>query len=261
MPIINRFDPNRPNPIPGLVKSLPGLTGTAPGTGPGVLAVATSGDGVDAFSDSGSGVDATSKSAEAVHAETNSPTFAAVAGFNRNPNGTGAAIYGEKAGNAGHAGFFAGPVHVTGTITTDSDVVLSNGDCAEEFDLAEQGPVEPGMVMVLTDAGEVTQSQEPYDKRVAGVVSGAGSYRPAIVLDKRTTDRRRVPLALLGKVYCRVDATNGAIAVGDLLTTSSTPGHAMRLSDPTRGFGASLGKALRPQKEGRGLIPILIALQ
>jgi len=95
----------------------------------------------------------------------------------------------------------------------------------------------------------------------AGVVSGAGSFRPAIVLDRQTSHKQRVPVALLGKVYCRVDASNGAIAAGDLLTTSSTAGHAMRLSDPLRGFGASIGKALRGHSEGSGLIPVLIALR
>jgi hypothetical protein len=58
-----------------------------------------------------------------------------------------------------------------------------------------------------------------------------------------------------------VDARYGAIAVGDLLTTSPTVGHAMKAADPRRAFGAVLGKALRPMPSGRGLLPILIALQ
>jgi hypothetical protein len=58
-----------------------------------------------------------------------------------------------------------------------------------------------------------------------------------------------------------VDAQYGAIEVGDLLTTSSTPGHAMKTCDPLKAFGAVIGKALRPLTEGQGLIPILIALQ
>jgi hypothetical protein len=35
----------------------------------------------------------------------------------------------------------------------------------------------------------------------------------------------------------------------------------MKASDPTRAFGAVLGKALRAHSEGRGLVPILVALQ
>ena len=65
----------------------------------------------------------------------------------------------------------------------------------------------------------------------------------------------------MGKVFCKVDATYGAIEVGDLLTTSPLPGHAMRASDPLQAFGAVIGKALRPHRVGHGLIPMLIALQ
>jgi hypothetical protein len=75
------------------------------------------------------------------------------------------------------------------------------------------------------------------------------------------SDRVGAPVALVGKTYCKVEATSDAIEVGDLLTPSSTPGHAMKASDPARAFGAVLGKALRPLKNGTGLIPILVALQ
>jgi len=65
----------------------------------------------------------------------------------------------------------------------------------------------------------------------------------------------------MGKVFCKVDAQTSPVEVGDLLTTSATPGHAMKAEDPTKAFGSVIGKALRPFKEGAGLIPILIALQ
>ena len=68
-------------------------------------------------------------------------------------------------------------------------------------------------------------------------------------------------MALVGKASCKVDAQYAQIEVGDLLTTSSTAGHAMKADDPQKAFGAVLGKALRPLQEGQGLIPILIALQ
>ena len=72
---------------------------------------------------------------------------------------------------------------------------------------------------------------------------------------------RRAPVALLGKVFCKVDASLAPIAVGDLLTTSPTPGHGMKATDSAKAFGAVIGKALRPFKDGLGLIPILVALQ
>ena len=99
------------------------------------------------------------------------------------------------------------------------------------------------------------------DKRVAGVISGAGDYKPGIVLDKQPSQSSRQPIALLGKVFCKVDAQYGAIGIGDLLTTAPTPGHAMKAGDPFKAFGAVIGKALRAWADGEGLIPILIALQ
>jgi hypothetical protein len=56
-----------------------------------------------------------------------------------------------------------------------------------------------------------------------------------------------------------VDADWGRVEIGDLLTTSPTPGHAMLADDPARAFSAVIGKVLRPLTTARGLIPILIA--
>jgi len=153
------------------------------------------------------------------------------------------------------AGFFEGDVEVTG------DIRCTNADCAEDFDVSGADKVEPGTVMVLGNEGALFKSQQAYDKRVVGVISGAGNYKPGIVLDKQQTSGNRQPIALMGKVFCKVDAQFGMIEVGDLLTTSPIPGHAMKTSDPLKAFGAVIGKALRPLTEGQGLIPILIALQ
>jgi hypothetical protein len=68
-------------------------------------------------------------------------------------------------------------------------------------------------------------------------------------------------IALVGTAYCLVDATIAPIQPGDLLTTSTTPGHAMKASDPAQSFGAVIGKALAPLRTGRGLVPIVITLQ
>jgi hypothetical protein len=143
----------------------------------------------------------------------------------------------------------------------DGDIILQNGDCAEYFELAESEPPEPGSVMVLDDDGKLRQSEGAYDKKVAGVISGAGDYRPGIILGQNQTSTPKVALAMLGKVFCKVDAIPGPIGVGDLLTTSLRVGHAMRADDPERSFGTIIGKALRPWRDGLGLIPILVALQ
>jgi hypothetical protein len=115
--------------------------------------------------------------------------------------------------------------------------------------------------MVITEEGIVERSQRAYDRRVAGVISGAGTYKSAIVLDKQDSRANRVPIALVGKTYCKADAQHGPIELGDMLTTSPTAGHAMKAGDLHKAFGAVIGKALRPLEAGQGLIPILIALQ
>jgi hypothetical protein len=268
-----------------------GLTGVAPASGPGVLGVGKDGDGVEGLSDSGAGVSgysntgpgvwassdkdrsiyaenhgnvavwAQSATFEAVHAETHSPATAAIAAYNLNPNGTGAAIYAKKAGVVGQAGFFDGNVWVNGEIGVAKDIKLANGDCAEEFDVAEPDAAEPGTVMIAGDGGVLRVSRQAYDSRVAGVISGGGSFRPAIVLDNHGSQQGRRAIALVGKVFCKVDATYASIGVGDLLTTSDTAGHAMKACDARHAFGAVIGKALATLQTGRGLIPILIALQ
>lgn len=155
-----------------------------------------------------------------------------------------------------------GNFNVTGVINVTDNIFLSGGaDFAEDFDIANAECIEPGTVMVLGEEGVLHQSSEAYDKHVAGVISGAGEYKPGIVLDKQHSQADRKPIALFGKVYCKVDAAYGAIEVGDLLTSSPTPGHAMKANDTSKAFGSVIGKSLRPWKDGHGLIPILIALQ
>ena len=152
-------------------------------------------------------------------------------------------------------------LHVNGDITVTGDVLLTGADCAEHFDIIGTQIPEPGTVVVIDEAGALRESLEPYDKKVAGVVSGAETYSPGLVLDNRPSGEPRVALALVGKVYCKVDAEYSPIEVGDLLTTSPTPGHAMKAMEPAKAFGSIIGKALRTLDNGKGLIPILIALQ
>lgn len=174
----------------------------------------------------------------------------------------------EVTGKITHNGHFSctGDVEVTGKITHNGDfsctgdIRLVNADCAEEFDTIDTA--EPGTVMVVDDAGTIHAAAIAYDTRVAGIVSGAGAYRPALTLDHRAGSIvPRCAVALLGKVFCKVDADQAPIRVGDLLTTSSTPGHAMKAVDRVQAFGAIIGKALQPLPAGRGLISVLVALQ
>lgn len=219
------------------------------------------GIGVKAVSQSGVGLAAYSTEHEAIHAETRAMNVAAIAAYNLNPRGGGAALFAKKEGTRGHAGFFDGKVWITGELGVGGDILLANADCAEDFDVVNMSSAAPGTVMVVREHGVLHPSSQAYDKCVVGVISGAGDYKPGLILDKQPSNANRSPVALLGKVCCKATAEYGAIEVGDLLTTSPVSGHAMKAGDPAKAFGAVIGKALGPLPEGQGLIPILIALQ
>lgn len=179
-----------------------------------------------------------------------------VAGTSDQPGGVGVFARG-----ADLAGQFVGNSRFEGNVEITGLLHLTNADCAEDFDIAGGATVDPGTVMVLGDEGVISPSRRAYDTRVAGVISDAGIYRAGIVLDRTRSTQTRQPVALMGKVFCKVDASYGAVSVGDPLTTSATEGHAMRASSPEQAFGAVIGKALRPLREGQALIPILVSLQ
>jgi hypothetical protein len=162
--------------------------------------------------------------------------------------------------NAIHLSGETGNANITGNVNVDGDIRLANADCAEEFSVAVPWVAGPGTVMSLEDNGSVAPCCHAYDTRVVGVVSGAGRYRPAIILDSTSGPEPRTALALSGKIYCRVEAESAEVAVGDLLTTSDIIGHARRATDAERAFGAVLGKAMEPLAEGRGLIRVLVCL-
>jgi hypothetical protein len=246
-----------------------GVSGINTGAGYGVYGGSDSNDGVHGVtSSSGSGVSGTNTGAgygvsgwnsgggTGVYGQATTKTGAGVTGIN---TGSGAGVYGQS--QSGPAGQFQGNVSVSGSVNVAGDVFLTGADCAERFDLKTLEAPEPGTVMVIDDTGALRQSDKAYDRKVAGVVSGAGAFRPGIVLDQLDDNEGRTTIALVGKVYCKVDANAGPIAVGDLLTTSDTAGHAMRVNDPLKGFGSVIGKALRPMASGQGLLPILVALQ
>jgi hypothetical protein len=165
--------------------------------------------------------------------------------------------------NGQTGGVFCHDANGNPTVVVDGasgDVKLRGSDCAEDFEIATDN-VEPGTVMSIDVDGRLRPSRDAYDKTVAGIVSGAGAYRPGIILGRNSSSSCCVPIALTGRAFCKVDASSGPVAVGDLLTTSPRPGYAMSVVDPSRAHGAVLGKALQPLESGTGLIPVLVALQ
>src|SRR5439155_12962453 len=114
-------------------------------------------------------------------------------------------------------------------------------DGAEEFEVDDVA--EPGSVLVIKDETHLRFADRPYDRRVAGIVSGASGRRPGIVLGPGR-EGVRVPVALFVRVNCKIDAFYVAVGAGDLLTTSATPGHAMRAEVGNQAHGSVIGKAL-----------------
>jgi len=140
--------------------------------------------------------------------------------------------------------------------------ITGGADLAEPFAMTE-GQLPKGSVVVIDPAhpGKLKLSERTYDKRVAGVVSGANGINPGISLKQEGAMEGGQNVALTGRVYVQADASNGAIEPGDLLMTSDTPGHAMKVTDHTRAQGAILGKAMSALNDGEGLVLVLVTLQ
>ncbi len=151
---------------------------------------------------------------------------------------------------------------VNGDVSVCSLTIRGGCDLAEPFDVAEKN-LAKGSVVVIDDThpGRLKLSTQPYDTRVAGIISGANGINPGISLQQEGVNEGGENVALSGRVYVQADASNGAIKPGDLLTTSERPGHAMKVADHTRSQGAILGKAMSSLKEGTGLVLVLVTLQ
>jgi hypothetical protein len=149
-------------------------------------------------------------------------------------------------------------------ISCSAITITGGADLAEPFAIttADQS-VSAGAVVVIDEAnpGQLKLADQPYDTRVAGVVSGANGINPGIQMHQQGILEGGKNVALTGRVYVQADTSNGAIKPGDLLTTSSTPGHAMKVSDHVKAQGAILGKAMTSLSQGKGMVLVLVTLQ
>ncbi len=190
-------------------------------------------------------------------------TFTAAAMHAINDNG-GDIFIGEGFGarkariDASGRGYFNGGTQNNGADYAES--IRTTDDAAK---------LEPGDVLALDpqDGGAVRRSREPNSRLVAGVYSTRPSVLAVGEHGVNDSLAGEVPVAMLGIVPTKVTAENGAIAVGDLLVTSSSPGRAMKATPavvngvevyPT---GAILGKALEPLAQGDGVIKVLVTLK
>jgi hypothetical protein len=154
-------------------------------------------------------------------------------------------------------------LEVNGTTRTDILDIVGGSDLAEPFAMSDEERIVPGTVVAIDprNPGKLRISDQAYDKRVAGVVSGAGGLSPGLTLSQKRIFEAGQNVALTGRVYCWADANYGSIEPGDRLTTSDTPGHAMKAQDNSRAAGAVIGKAMTPLTEGRGLVLVLVQPQ
>ena len=150
-------------------------------------------------------------------------------------------------------------VHILGDTEIDGALyaqVFASGsaDVAEWVRTSES--VSPGAVLALdpADAGTYRLSRELCSPLVAGVVS----TEPGVTLGRAEVFERRALLALAGIVPVKVTDEGGAIQPGDLLVSSSTPGHAMRWFGPEPCPCALIGKALEPMTDDYGVILVLL---
>jgi hypothetical protein len=208
---------------------------------------------------------------QAVRAEASgslsSAVYATVSGSNT------AAVYAEsdqgvgivaKGGDVSAA--FYGNVEIYEYGTQNRVLSLGSGlDYAEGFNLSDDrdsgDETGPGTVLVIDpeNPGQLARSRHAYDRKVAGIVAGANGLGSGVRLGSDQFDR---DVALAGRVYCNVVTFDESIAPGDLLTTSSVPGRAMRVGDHAAATGAILGKAMEPlAANSTGQILVLVTLQ
>ncbi len=152
-----------------------------------------------------------------------------------------------------------------GLVRTQVLEITGGSDLSEKFNIngGDLEPV-PGMLVSIDplNPGELVLSTSAYDRTAAGVISGAGGVNPGMLMGQSgSIADGDLPVALTGRVYCHVDASFGPIEPGDLITTSSTPGHGMKVTDHEQARGAIVGKAMTGLAEGCGLVLVLVSLQ
>jgi hypothetical protein len=156
----------------------------------------------------------------------------------------------------------SGALIVSGRVVTPVLQITGGADVAEPFQMSRED-IPKGAVVIIDEenAGHLKLSEAAYDKRVAGIVSGANGINPGISLSQQGVSEGGQHVALSGHVYVLADASSSPIKPGDLLTTSGTPGYAMKVNDHARAQGAVIGKAMSAMKEGKGMVLVLVTLQ
>jgi hypothetical protein len=152
----------------------------------------------------------------------------------------------------------------TGRVFADGGFQPSGADFAESMAVkGERSQYVAGDLLAIDPTGyrRLALAQQPYSPLVAGIYSTKPGMLGSTHKIEERVGSEEVPLAVVGIVPCKVSAENGSIQAGDLLVTSSTPGHAMKGTDRSLMLGAVVGKALEPLQKGTGVIQVLVTLQ
>jgi hypothetical protein len=146
--------------------------------------------------------------------------------------------------NAGHYRKSRGPCStlVAGVVSTDPGFVLGSSSST-----LDSGPWTDDSRLPIDDSGLMT-----HDSRVATEDSGL------LTPDSGLPTRDYALLALIGIVPMKVTDEGGSIQPGDLLTTSSSPGYAMKWNQEDGTACGLVGKALEALDSGTGVIQVLL---
>jgi hypothetical protein len=126
------------------------------------------------------------------------------------------------------------------------------GDFAEVFEMGDRKGIVPGTVLASNSGAKLAVSSRACDPLVVGVVSGANGLSPGMIIGARADGSTDLPVAVAGRVFVRANSEGGPIKAGDLLTSSRTPGIAMRVSEPATAIGCTIGKAMSDLPAGHG---------
>jgi len=151
-------------------------------------------------------------------------------------------------------------------VITDELQINGGSDVAELFDVNEADEdIKPGLLVSLDagSPGKLKLSHEEYDPLVAGVLSGANGIKPGILMGQDESIATGEELVTItGRAYVMANTSNGAIKVGDLLTSSSIAGQAMKATKKKKMSGTIIGKAMTPLSgDSSGYVLVLIHLQ
>ncbi|HPS56559.1 MAG TPA: discoidin domain-containing protein [Spirochaetota bacterium] len=131
------------------------------------------------------------------------------------------------------------------------------GGLVEYFEVDDAEYITAGDILAVSDSGNsiLSRSRTGYNPAVIGVVSG----NPLITINNSGKEEKIYPVALAGKVLCRIDARNNPVKPGDLIVSSDTPGCGMRGKiDSFDKTGTVIGKALSGLSDGIDLVPVFI---